>query len=173
MLSSSHDYFGFWEITSGVVTNDLAFTSATLAGAALPQYAGNGIENYVPHSASSPQLLYTTSATNDPGPFVSIVPVNPAPALRIEAVSSAGVRLSVQGQTKRTGWAVVVECSEDLVHWTSHQHERGALHSCGHRWREYKPAILWNDRASVIVTILRRGAGRADFKAGDTAANLR
>ena len=118
VLSSSHGYFGFSEITSGAITNDFSFTSVTFTGNALPQYTGNRTENYVPHSASSLQLSYTTSATNDPGPFVSIASMTPAPAIQVDAVRPDGVALSVRGQAKGTGRTVVVECSEDLIHWT-------------------------------------------------------
>ncbi len=118
VLSSSHGYFGFWEITSGPVTNDFAFASMTLIGHALPQYTGNGSENYVPHAQSSLRIAYAASdTTNDPGPFVSIVPVTPAPPIQVEAVSSSGVKLSVKGGLKGTGRTIVVESSEDLLHW--------------------------------------------------------
>ena len=62
------------------------------------------------------QLFYTTPETNDPGRFVSLVPADPPPTIRIMAMTSdAGAMLMVQGQVGRT---TVVECSSDLVHWT-------------------------------------------------------
>ena len=45
-----------------------------LTGTVEPQYTGNGTENYTPHLESSMQLYYSTTATNDPGSFVSIMP---------------------------------------------------------------------------------------------------
>ena len=62
------------------------------------------------------QLFYRTPETNDPGRFVSLMPVDSPPRIRIMAMTpDAGAMLMVQGQVGRT---TVVECSSDLVHWT-------------------------------------------------------
>jgi len=115
-LSDSHGFFGFIGLEGTTVTSDFAFTSITLTGTVAPQYTGNGTENYIAHHESSMQLFYTTTETNDPGRFVSLVPVDPPPRIRIVAVPpDAGAMLRVQGQVGRT---TVVECSSDLVQWT-------------------------------------------------------
>ena len=116
VLSASHGYFGFSEITSSTFSGELAFTSISFTGNASPQYTGLGTEDYVLHQESSLQIFYTTSDSTDPGPFVSLVTTAaPAPRIRVAAVSpSTGVMLFVQGQAGRTN---VVEGSEDMVHW--------------------------------------------------------
>ncbi len=115
VLSDSHGFFGFLDLGGTTVTSDFAFTSITLTGTVVPQFTGNGTENYIAHHESSMQLFYTTPETNDPGRFVSLVPVDPPPRIRIMAMTpDAGAMLTVQGQVGRT---TVVECSSDLVHW--------------------------------------------------------
>ncbi len=116
VLSDSHGFFGFMDLEGATVTNDFAFTSITLTGTVVPQYTGNGTENYIAHHESSMQLFYTTPETNDPGRFVSLVPVHRPPKIQVVAVSpDAGPMLLMEGQVGRT---TVVECSTDLVHWT-------------------------------------------------------
>jgi hypothetical protein len=82
VLSDSHGFFGFVDVDSGKFAGDLAFTSMTLTATIQPQFTGGGTEQYTPHHGSSLQIFYTTPETNDPGPFVSIVPVN-QPGLKI------------------------------------------------------------------------------------------
>lgn len=115
VLSTSHGFFGFFDLEGTTVANDFAFTAITLTGTVLPQYTGNGSENFIPHHESKLFLYSPAASTN----LVTIVPTDPAPAIRIESISSDGVALSVRGRTKQAGRSVVIECSADLVHWTA------------------------------------------------------
>ena len=115
VLSSSHGYFGFFDLEGTTVANDFSFTSLTLTGTVLPQYTGNGSEDYIPHRESSLYLAYMGSSLTNGTGLVSIVPVVPPPAVRVASFSSiTGTALSVQASAGRTN---VVECSEDLVRW--------------------------------------------------------
>ncbi len=114
-LSDSHGFFGFSDLESSGITNSFSFTSITLTGTVTPQYTGNGTENYVPHLESSLQIHYSTTQTNDPGSFVSIIPAGPHPMIRMLSASPvSGVVLLVSG---RPGVTHVVECSTDTVTW--------------------------------------------------------
>ncbi len=115
VLSSSHGFFGFFDLEGTTVAGDFSFTAITLTGTVLPQYTGNGSENFTPHHESKLFLHCPAVSTN----LVTIVPTDPAPALRIDSISSEGVALSVRGRTKSAGRPVVIECSEDLAHWTA------------------------------------------------------
>jgi hypothetical protein len=117
VLSDSHGFFGFVDLESSGVSNNFSFTSITLTGTVEPIYTGNGSENYVPHLESSMYLTYSTTATNDPGSFVSIAPVYPAPIIRlVSTLPGTGVSLVVYGQAGRT---YIVECSPDTATWTA------------------------------------------------------
>jgi hypothetical protein len=115
-LSDSHGYFGFVDVTSSSFAGQLAFTAIRLVGTVTPQFTGNGTEHYIPHLNSTLSVAYTTSQTNDPGRFVSIVPIVSPSAIQVLPPPSPGgcATVSLNGPAGRT---VVVECSEDLIHW--------------------------------------------------------
>jgi hypothetical protein len=95
VLADSHGYFGFFDIDSTPFTSDLAFSAIVITGKPGPQYAASGALNFTPHYESSLQLVCTTSGTNDPGPFVSIVSqVGP---LRIAPPPEAHVAIDKNG----------------------------------------------------------------------------
>lgn len=116
-LSDSHGFFGFVDLESTGVSNSFSFTSITLTGTVAPQYTGNGAENYLPHLESSMYLSCSTTETNDPGNFVSILPAGPLPMARMMgAPNEDGVEIMVYGRPGRTH---VVECSPDTAAWTA------------------------------------------------------
>jgi hypothetical protein len=94
VLSSSHGYFGFVDLSSTTVSNDFSFTSITLTGTVTPQRTGSGTENYVPHVNSSFHLAHAAANSTDPGPFVSIVPVQSPEAAPSGAIASLAQRIS-------------------------------------------------------------------------------
>jgi hypothetical protein len=115
VLSSSHGYFGLFDLEGTTVANDFSFTSLTLTGTVLPQYTGNGSEDYVPHRESSLHLAYTGSSLANGTNLVSIVPMAPLSAVRVANFSAiTGTALSIKAAAGRTN---IVECSEDLVRW--------------------------------------------------------
>jgi hypothetical protein len=117
VLSDSHGYFGIVDLESTGVSNSFSFTSITLTGTVAPQYTGNGTEDYLPHLESAMSLSYSTTETNDPGSFVSIVPAGPLPMARMMgAPDEQGVDIMVYGRPGRTH---IVECSTDIVTWTA------------------------------------------------------
>ena len=114
-LSDSHGYFGFMDVTSSSFAGQLTFTAIRLVGTVTPQFTGNGTEHYVPHLNSTLSVVYATSQTNDPGRFVSIVPIVPPPGIQVLPPLPGGcATVSLSGPEGRM---VVVECSEDLLHW--------------------------------------------------------
>jgi hypothetical protein len=78
-LSQLHGFFGFNDIQSLAITNDLAFTSVTLTATVSETNVGAGVLNYTPSSDDAFVFYYATTQTNDPGPFLSIVPLPPPP----------------------------------------------------------------------------------------------
>jgi len=63
------------------------------------------------------RLYYSTTETNDPGSFVSIMPAGALPAIRmISTAPGTGVDLMICG---RAGLTHIVECSPDTVMWTA------------------------------------------------------
>ncbi|HEY0551819.1 MAG TPA: hypothetical protein VGF13_19605, partial [Verrucomicrobiae bacterium] len=96
-------------------SNELAFTSMTLLGTVTPQYTGYEVQDFVSHVESHLKFNYPTENTNDVSALVSLVPLDPAPTIRIQEVSPGSVTLSVRVGTDRS---YVVECSEDLITWT-------------------------------------------------------
>lgn len=84
VLSHFDGFFGWSDVESGPLTNSLAFTSMTLTGIGGPWNTGFGTTTFTPHNESELNVYYRTSAASDPGPFVSIVPLNqplPSPTL--------------------------------------------------------------------------------------------
>jgi hypothetical protein len=83
VLSDSHGHFGFNDIQSTPFTNDLAFSSITLTATVPSMNLGLRELNYSPDTSSDALVLYyTTSKTNDPGPFVFLVPAQPTVTLK-------------------------------------------------------------------------------------------
>lgn len=117
VLSTTHGFFGFYDITSSSFSGPFAFTSMSLTGNASPQYTGEGTESYSLHPYSLLQIGYQTFETVDPGRFVSIVPVGLVPPPEIQVVAmlpGVGALLIVRGPAGRTN---LVEGSDDLVKW--------------------------------------------------------
>ncbi|MGA2543103.1 MAG: hypothetical protein ABSG78_16255, partial [Verrucomicrobiota bacterium] len=79
VLSQLHGFFGFNDIQSLAITNDLAFTSVALTATVSETNVGAGVLNYTPSSDDAFVFYYATTQTNDPGPFLSIVPLPPPP----------------------------------------------------------------------------------------------
>jgi len=82
-LSQLHGFFGFNDIQSLAITNDLAFTSVALTATVPETNVGAGVLNYTPSSDDAFVFYYATTQTNDPGPFVSLeqtaYPIGPEP----------------------------------------------------------------------------------------------
>jgi len=101
VLSDSHGFWGFEDLEGGAFTNNLAFTSITLAADILPQFTGNGAENYSPHHQCSLLVSYSMTETNDPGRFVSLVPIDEplsgAPSVSVSRQPNGDVKLSFTG----------------------------------------------------------------------------
>jgi len=117
VLSDSHGFFGFMDLDGTSVTNAFAFSSITLTAMVAPQYTGNGTENYIPHLESAMTLYYFATEPGDPGPFVSIVPSDTLPRVKVVVVDpESGTELVIFGRAGRTH---VVECSPDTVVWTA------------------------------------------------------
>ncbi len=115
-LSSSHGFFGFSDLDGSPVSNSFSFASITLSASLVPQFTGNGTENFIPHLESALYLSSVTTSTNDPGPLVSIVPGGPLPFIRaIAALPAGGVDITVYGNPGRTH---IVQCSLNTVTWT-------------------------------------------------------
>jgi hypothetical protein len=85
VLSDFHGFFGFNDIQSTPFTNDLAFSSMKLTATVPSMNLGLGPLNYNPYgSDGSLNLYYSTAETNDPGPFVFIVPAQPTVNLTVQ-----------------------------------------------------------------------------------------
>jgi len=98
VLSVFDGFVGWSAVPSTSFTNALAFTSMTLAGVGGPWNTGFGTTTFTPRGNSFLRVSYLTSAMNDPGPFVSIVPLNqPLPALSITIQPNGDVELTFNG----------------------------------------------------------------------------
>jgi hypothetical protein len=125
VLSDSHGYFGFYEITSSSFSGELSFTSMIMTGTVAPQYTGFESQNFVAHHESSLQLVYPTSAAGDPGPFVTLVPVPEAPL-------ALGIRLPDAGRV--------------IVNWDSAPGKRYQL-----QVKSFLPNSTWENCGPVGV----------------------
>jgi hypothetical protein len=115
VLSETHGFFGFNDLTGTEVSNSFAFTSITLTGTVEPQYTGNGTEDYLPQVESSMYLSYGTSEPGEPESFIALVPAGPLPKIQMVGLSpETGARLVVFGRPTRTH---IVECSPDTSSW--------------------------------------------------------
>src|SRR5262249_17778358 len=89
-IALNHAAFGFFTLNSSYLTSDISFTSITLMGSVTNNGTPVGTRTYNPSTNSLNQfyaIYYPPfDQTNDPGPFVSIIPV---PTLRIVRSSSA------------------------------------------------------------------------------------
>ena len=74
-LSQMHGFFGFNDLQSLSFTNDIAFTSITLTGTVPSTQTGSGAVHYLPAGDNALVFYYTTTLANDPGAFVSLVPI--------------------------------------------------------------------------------------------------
>lgn len=92
VLSPQHSFFGYNNLESNPFTNDFSFTSMTLTGTVPALNLGLGLLAYTPDSGSSLAFSYATTATNDPGPFVTLEAVS---SLNISA-GLLGVRITQQ-----------------------------------------------------------------------------
>jgi len=92
VLSPQHSFFGYDNLYSNPFTNDFSFTSMTLTGTVPSLNLGLGSLAYTPDTDSRLGFSHVTTATNDPGPFVSF---ETAPSLNISA-ALLGVRIKVQ-----------------------------------------------------------------------------
>lgn len=72
VLSPQHNFFGYNNLYSSRFTNDFSFTSLKLIGTVPSLNLGLGSLAYTPATGSRLGFTYVTSATNDPGPFVSL-----------------------------------------------------------------------------------------------------
>ena len=79
VLSQRHGCFGFNDIQSPFFTNDISFSSITLLATVPDTNARSGTLVYTPTSGNALAFYYTTSQTNDPGAFVSLVAATNGP----------------------------------------------------------------------------------------------
>jgi hypothetical protein len=90
VLSPQHSFFGYNYLYSNPFTNSFSFTSMTLTGTVTSLNLGLGSLAYTPETDSGLGFSYATTATNDPGPFVTL---EAAPAPGISA-ALLGVRIT-------------------------------------------------------------------------------
>jgi hypothetical protein len=90
VLSPQHNFFGYNNLYSNPFTNSFSFTSMTLTGTVPSLNLGLGSLTYTPETDSRLGFSHSTTATNDPGPFVSL---EAAPPLGISA-ALLGVRIT-------------------------------------------------------------------------------
>jgi hypothetical protein len=102
VLSDFHGFFGFNDLQSTPQVGDLAFTAATFTATVPSVNVGSGLLNYSPHSDSALVFYYTTSETNDPGRFLSIVPLTP-PLLNIAVQPNGDVTVTFTGTLQSAG----------------------------------------------------------------------
>lgn len=99
-LSGLHGFFGFNDIRCTTISNDFAFTSITLTATVPSTNAGSGTWNYTSSPDNNFGLSYGTTQTNDPGPFISIVPATTTPpVMQITQELSGDVTISFTGGT--------------------------------------------------------------------------
>jgi hypothetical protein len=111
VLSPQHSFFGYNNLYSNPFTNDFSFTSMTLTGTVPSLNLGLGSLAYAPDTESRLGFSYATTATNDPGPFVSL---GAAPALRISAaLLGVGVKRQPNGDVTLT-FAGTLQSSTNL-----------------------------------------------------------
>lgn len=107
VLSHSHGYFGYSDLEGNTFSNDLAFISITLTATIIPQYTGNGTENYIPHQESRMEIIYRTPETNDPGRFVFLVPEDEplvaAPTINAVLQPNGDVTITFTGTLQHAG----------------------------------------------------------------------
>jgi hypothetical protein len=70
VLSDSHGFFGFAEISSAPFTNEFTFTSMTITGTVVAQHTGLGARNFIPHSFS--RLAVSFHRTNERSGALSV-----------------------------------------------------------------------------------------------------
>lgn len=100
VLAPQHNFFGYNNLVSTPLTNDFAFTSMTLTGTVPSLDLGLGSLAYTPEAGSRLGFSYATTATNDPGPFVSLQAA-PSPAISA-ALLGVGVTRQPNGDVTLT-----------------------------------------------------------------------
>ena len=101
-LADSRGFFMVGGIASSAFTNDIAFSSITLTGTVTAQHTGGGPLTFDPALSSDLDFRYATSETNDPGSFVSIVPIRIVPYAHISSLSETGIAVSVEARSGTT-----------------------------------------------------------------------
>jgi hypothetical protein len=72
-ISPFNGSFGFSQITSTALTNDLLFSAITFTGALSPSYTNSGTLSYTPGANARLLVSYSPSDLTDHGNFVSII----------------------------------------------------------------------------------------------------
>jgi hypothetical protein len=92
VLAAQHNFFGFNDFQSNPFTNDFSFASLTLTATVRNLDIGSGTLAYTPEDYAVLSFCYDTTATSDPGSFVSLQPI-PSTLVRPELL---GVGITMQ-----------------------------------------------------------------------------
>jgi hypothetical protein len=111
VLSPQHNFFGYNNLYSTPFTNVFSFMSMTLTGTVPSLNVESGTLAYTPESGSSLGFSYDTTATNDPGPFVTLEAA-PGPGISA-ALLGVGIKVQPNGDVTLT-FAGTLQSSTNL-----------------------------------------------------------